>query len=118
MGQELDLIDLQVNHPGYRKSDGRPKVVWMHHNVDQQWVQWCKDRELVDTVDCFVFVSYWQREQYLNAFGLPPERCVVLRHALELSRETRRWEAGPIWRALIQARLFAASPSCSTRGRA
>ena len=48
MGKELEQINLQVNHPGHNKSDNRPLVVWVHHDVNQQWVQWCKDKELVD----------------------------------------------------------------------
>ncbi|MER9952496.1 glycosyltransferase [Mesorhizobium sp. M0047] len=106
LGEELDRINLQVNHPGYDKADVRPRVVWMHHNVDQRWVQWCHDRELVDSVHCFVFVSYWQREQYLTAFGLPPDRCVVLRHALDLSADPRRWETRTTWRCAYTSTPF------------
>ena len=106
IGKELERINLQVNHPGHDKTDKRPRVVWMHHHVNQRWVQWCKDKELVDSVTCFVFVSYWQREQYLNAFGLPPQRCVVLRHALDLSPDLRRWEAGSKWRCAYTSTPF------------
>ncbi|MER8677029.1 glycosyltransferase [Mesorhizobium sp. M0037] len=106
LGEELDRINLQVNHPGYDKADVRPRVVWMHHNVDQRWVQWCHDRELVDSVRCFVFVSYWQREQYLTAFGLPPDRCVVLRHALDLSTDPKRWETRTTWRCAYTSTPF------------
>jgi len=106
IGKELERINLQVNHPGHDKTDKRPRVVWMHHHVNQRWVQWCKDRELVDSVTCFVFVSYWQREQYLNAFGLPPQRCVVLRHALDLSPDLRRWETGAKWRCAYTSTPF------------
>jgi tetratricopeptide (TPR) repeat protein len=106
LGEELERINLQVNDPGNDKADKRPCVVWMHHDVDQVWVEWCKDRELVNSVSRFVFVSYWQRERYLNAFGLPPERCVVLRHALDLSAVQRRWEAGPIWRCAYTSTPF------------
>ena len=106
IGGELERVNLQVNNPGCDKGDSRPRVVWMHHDVNQEWVQWCREKELVDTVDCFVFVSHWQREQYLNAFGLPPQRCVVLRHALDLNPEMRRWEAEPIWRCAFTSTPF------------
>jgi len=106
IGKELERINLQVNHPGHDKTDKRPRVVWMHHHVNQRWVQWCKDRELVDSISCFVFVSYWQREQYLNAFGLPPQRCIVLRHALDLRPDLRRWEAGSILRCAYTSTPF------------
>ena len=118
MGKELEQINLQVNHPGDNKSDNRPRVVWMHHDVNQQWVQWCKDKELVDSVTCFVFVSYWQRERYLNAFGLPPQRCVVLRHALDIARKCAAGRRGRSCAAPIRARLFADFPYCWMLGSA
>lgn len=105
LGAELDRISLHLNLPEMRvnpladgKTDDRPRVLWMHHDVNQRWVQWCKDKDLVKTVNCFVFVSYWQRQRYLDTFGLPPQRCVVLRHALDINSETRRWETEPILR--------------------
>jgi hypothetical protein len=102
MGAELDRINLNVNHPGDDKTDDS----WMHHDVDQCWVQWCKDKKLVETVDCFVFVSNWQKQQYLDTFGLPPQRCVVMRHALDINPKTRRWEAEPILRCAYTSTPF------------
>lgn len=106
LGEELERISLQVNHPGRDKADVRPCVVWMHHNVDQRWVQWCNDKELVGSIRCFVFVSYWQREQYLTTFGLPPHRCVVVRHALDLSTDPRRRETRSTWRCAYTSTPF------------
>jgi len=106
LGPMLDRINLQVNHPGLESDDKRPRVVWMHHNVDQVWVQWCNDQALVKLVDRFVFVSYWQRERYLNAFGLPPERCIVLRHALDLPKHARPWKKGPKLRCAYTSTPF------------
>lgn len=105
MAQELDRINLQINHPGSEK-DSRPRVVWIHHDVNQEWVQWCSDKATVDLVDCFVFVSHWQREQYLKTFGLPPERCVVLRNATDVNASPRRWEAAPVWRCAYASTPF------------
>ena len=107
MSGELDRINLQVNHPGHDKSDKRPLVVWMHHDVNQSWVQWCNDRELVESVNWFVFVSYWQRERYLSTFKLlPPGRCVVLRHALDMRPELRQWKAAPVLRCAYASTPF------------
>jgi len=79
----------------------------VHHDVNQRWVQWCNDKELVELVDRFVFVSYWHRERYLSTFALlPPQRCVVLRHALDIDSEVRRWETGPVWRCACASTPF------------
>jgi len=106
MGAELTRINLNVNYPGDDKTDDRPRVVWMHHDVNQSWVQWCKDKELVGSVDCFVFVSHWQKQRYLDTFELPPQRCVVMRHALDISPKTRCWEAAPILRCAYTSTPF------------
>jgi glycosyltransferase involved in cell wall biosynthesis/tetratricopeptide (TPR) repeat protein len=105
MGSELERVNLQVNHPG-PDDDPRPRVVWMHHNVDQTWVQWCKDKALVDLVDCFVFVSAWQRDQYFKVFGLPPERCVVLRNATDVDPSPRVWQPSSVWRCAYTSTPF------------
>jgi glycosyltransferase involved in cell wall biosynthesis len=34
--------------------------------------------------DCFVFVSSWQRDQYISAFGIPYSMCSVIHNAIEL----------------------------------
>lgn len=34
--------------------------------------------------DMFVFVSYWQRDQYTLMYGIPYSRCVVIPNAIEL----------------------------------
>lgn len=95
LGDRLDAISLGIN--GFDPSDtsGKPLVVWLHHNVDQQWVQWCRERTLVDRVARFVFVSHWQLERYVRAFDLPRERCLVLHNAVSIEVEPRPWELGP-----------------------
>ena len=98
LGSELDQINLQINHPGENNGDKRPRIVWMHHDINQQWVQWCHDKALVDLVSYFVFVSYWQRDRYLTRFGLPRDRCIVLRNATDVAPQARSWKSGPVWR--------------------
>ena len=106
LGGELERINLQVNHPGRDGDDDRPRVVWIHHDANQEWVQWCSDKALVESVSCFVFVSYWQRERYLSTFGLPPERCVVLPNATDVDANLRSWHLGPPWRCAYTSTPF------------
>lgn len=98
LGDELDAVNLRVNCVDRDCFDGRPLVAWVHHDVNQAGVQWCRDKSLVERVAHFVFVSHWQRQRYLDAFGLPEARCSVLRNATEVDPDARRWEAGPVWR--------------------
>ncbi len=95
LGGELHNIDLRVNpvlSPGSLPATGKPLVAWFHLDADQRDVQWCRDRELARHVTGFVFVSEWQRERYLQAFGLQPERCFVMRNATLIDTAIRPWQ--------------------------
>jgi glycosyltransferase involved in cell wall biosynthesis len=92
----LDSIDLKVNLFARDELTDKPLVVWIHHDVDQEVIQWCRDASLVSRVHTFVFVSYWQMERYIQKFGLPVAKCVILRNATSLGRPFRSWNPGNI----------------------
>ncbi|SEE50524.1 glycosyltransferase [Bradyrhizobium erythrophlei] len=92
LGSDIDKVDLRVNYFDIESLTGRPLVLWMHHNSDQEAVQWCSDPELVSRVTTFVFVSHWQLERYKAAFGIPPHKCVVLRNATAIDPQRRAWK--------------------------
>jgi glycosyltransferase involved in cell wall biosynthesis len=94
LASELRAIDLKINLFSPNELTGKPLVLWMHHNVDQRAVQWCRDKSLVSRVRAFVFVSFWQMRRYVDEFGLPPDRCVVLKNATTINRPQRRWNPG------------------------
>jgi len=49
--------------------------------------------------DHFVFVSYWQRDQYILIYGIPYSKCTVIQNAIEL-------EYSPIEKQTGQIRLI------------
>ena len=57
-------------------------VFWGQHAHDQPAVQALHDAAELQAYDHFVLVSDWQRQQYVQHFGLDPERTVVLRNAI------------------------------------
>ncbi|WP_407530932.1 FkbM family methyltransferase [Methylobacterium oryzisoli] len=91
LGRSLDRIQLRVNLFDEAALDARPLVVWIHHDIDQAAVQWLREARLVARVAHFVFVSDWQRQRFLAAFGLDPARCTVLRNATEVAPINRAW---------------------------
>ena len=91
---ELDRIELRINLFNVQELTGKPLVLWMHHNVDQHAVQWCRDNALVSLVRTFVFVSQWQMTRYIQEFGLSAENCVVLRNAIAIDQPKRQWNPG------------------------
>lgn len=42
-----------------------------------------------DQYDYFVFVSYWQRDQFISRFALPYSKCIVIQNAIE-----KQYDAG------------------------
>lgn len=62
--------------------DGRCKIVlWTQHAGDQPAVANLADPDVPDLWDAFIFVSRWQREDYIRRFGLRRDRCHILRNA-------------------------------------
>lgn len=98
IGCAIDKVNLKLNLFDVSSLDDRPLVLWMHHDVNQVAVQWCREPSLVQRVARFVFVSEWQRERYLQAFDLPRDRCVVLKNATEAPLATRHWQREEPWR--------------------
>jgi glycosyltransferase involved in cell wall biosynthesis len=79
--QLLDWVSIGVN--GLPKDRSRPVICWIHHDIDQPAVQWLRDPATHSVPAAFVFVSHWQRERFEALFDLPPEKCHVLRNAIE-----------------------------------
>ncbi len=62
--------------------DGRCKIVlWTQHAGDQPAIANLADPDVPDLWDAFIFVSRWQREDYIRRFGLRRDRCHILRNA-------------------------------------
>lgn len=83
LGAKLKAINLVVNDEP-TLHDGRPLVVWIHHDVDQDAIQWIHDKAKTNAVHRFVFVSDWQRARFVTHFGLNPTKCVTLRNATDV----------------------------------
>ena len=49
-----------------------------------------------DKFSKLVFVSHWQRDQYINAFGIPYSKCSVIENAIETEFEYTKRPSGPI----------------------
>ncbi|CAO3453493.1 hypothetical protein [Azospirillum argentinense] len=61
---------------------GRKLILWMQHAIDQPAAQCVADPQARACWDGFAFVSRWQMDGYLAAFGLDPGRCRILRNGI------------------------------------
>ena len=98
LGEEMKRINLKVDQPSPGEADPRPMVVWFHNRHDLWIYEWCRDPEQVAKVARFVFVSQWQRQKFIEFFGLPAERCDVIRNAIEMNGASRPWPEHSKWR--------------------
>lgn len=61
--------------------DDVPNVLYLHDLAEDPAVE-CLNTE-ADKFDYFVFVSYWQRDQFIQRFSLPYSKCAVISNAIE-----------------------------------
>ncbi|WP_448662922.1 glycosyltransferase [Sphingomonas sp. CJ20] len=57
-------------------------VLWTQHAHGEPAIAALRDAAMRDVWDYFAFVSEWQRDAYVRAFGIRPARCTVLRNAV------------------------------------
>lgn len=81
--QLLDRVYLSVsaitNHP----TKDKPNIFWAHQSYDQPSVQNLQSAVIRDGVDLFVFVSEWQRTEYVRQFKIDSAKTTIIRNAIE-----------------------------------
>ena len=66
-----------------RIQKNKTTVLWCHLNTENENVQGLWDRAILEQFDWFVFVSHHQYQEFQRVFGVPSERCVVIKNAIE-----------------------------------
>ncbi|WP_188263197.1 tetratricopeptide repeat protein [Azospirillum tabaci] len=61
---------------------GRKLILWMQHAVDQPAAQCLAEPQARACWDGYAFVSRWQMDGYLQAFGLDRRLCRILRNGI------------------------------------
>mgnify|MGYP001242166356 CR=1 FL=1 len=78
-------INLIINHAAFNKiNNDKINILWCHHYIDQPSIQLLKNENLVNLLDAIVFVSDWQKNEFLNYFNLPKEKCHVIKNAINI----------------------------------
>lgn len=58
-------------------------VIWQHLSYDQNAIASIVDKNFVDSIDHFVYVSQWQLDQFKNRFPIQDAHNIVIRNAIE-----------------------------------
>ena len=56
-------------------------ILWQQLSYDQANVQNMTNKDFVNSIDCFAFVSHWQFEKFRKYFNVPEDRSVILKNA-------------------------------------
>lgn len=56
-------------------------IYWNQLSYDQDAVQFLQQKENINRIDHFVFVSNWQAEQFRKLYGIPGEKTTVIQNA-------------------------------------
>ena len=58
-------------------------ILWLHDLPNDPESSRLADKNFVDQFAKLVFVSHWQMNEYIHAFGLPWDKCAVMQNAIE-----------------------------------
>jgi len=81
----LDKFQITTSIPEkIHLSKDKINILWAQNSYDQDnLAPWFKDKSNHNKYDWYVFNSHWSAEKFRMAFGLPPEKCVVIKNAIE-----------------------------------
>jgi UDP-glucose:(glucosyl)LPS alpha-1,2-glucosyltransferase len=76
--------------------EDKVRIFWAHDLPNDPESQFLKSKYEQDKFHLFVFVSNWQMQAYINAYGLPWSKCVVMLNAIEPIEEHEKPNDGKI----------------------
>jgi len=59
----------------------KKKIYWNQLSYDQDAIQFLKEKQNIDNIDHFVFVSNWQAEKFRQIYNIPGEKTSVIKNA-------------------------------------
>jgi len=82
---DSDLLkDFQIVSSRVRDlQEDKIRVFWSHDLPGDPESEFLKDKNKQSQFHKFVFVSNWQMQGYMQAYGIPWSKCVVLRNAID-----------------------------------
>lgn len=77
--EDLDTFSI-FNYPSAAEQS-KKLIYWNQLSYDQNAVQFLQERQNVDKIDHFVYVSNWQAEQFRKIYNIPGEKTSVIKNA-------------------------------------
>ena len=81
----LDKVQICTSIPGKVPIDrDKVNILWQKNSYDQpNLAPWFQNKSNHEKYDWYVFNSHWNYEKFRTYFGLPTEKCVVIKNGIE-----------------------------------
>ena len=74
----------------------KPNILWQKNSYDQPNIYpWFKDKENHSKYDWYVFNSHWNYENFRKHFGIPEDKCTVIKNAIDYTELELKKEFTP-----------------------
>ena len=92
----LDQTQICTSIPGKVPLDpNKLNILWQKNSYDQPNIHpWFMDKSNHRKYDWYVFNSHWNYEKFRMMFGIPTERCVVIKNGVEKIEQSKPYQKG------------------------
>ncbi len=100
----LDHFQICTSIPGKVPiNENKINILWQKNNYNQPNIQpWFSDKKNHDQYDWYIFNSHWSAEKYRMMYGLPLEKCHVIKNAISHFPERQPYKEGDRLRLIFQ----------------
>jgi glycosyltransferase involved in cell wall biosynthesis len=100
----LDHFQICTSIPGKVPiNPNKINILWQKNNYNQPNIQpWFSDKKNHDQYDWYIFNSHWCAEKYRMMYGLPLEKCHVIKNAITHFPERQPYRKGDRCRLIFQ----------------
>ena len=92
----LNKVQICTSIPGKVPLDpNKVNILWQKNSYDQpNLYPWFKNKANHHKYDWYVFNSHWNHEKFRMMFGLPTEKCIVIKNGVDKIEQSKPYEKG------------------------
>ena len=92
----LDKVQICTSIPGKVPLDpNKVNILWQKNSYDQpNLYPWFKNKANHHKYDWYVFNSHWNHEKFRMMFGLPTEKCIVIKNGVDKIEQSKPYQKG------------------------
>ena len=90
----FDSVQITTSIPEKEPLDPvKPNILWLKNSYDQpNLAPWFQNKDNHSKYDWYVFNSHWNYEKFRMMFGIPTEKCVVIKNGVEKIKQSPHYE--------------------------